>query len=430
VLWKKVKSKFWSFLWFFLVPALLAMAAEFLIVDLEVVDEMAPWRIILFLAAAAFVLLSVKSYLPFWSDPVLEEQRTRRRLRKEASGLRRRIDRYLPGLKRRISYLSRQVEDGRADGSQLKYQKEGLAKSRKLEKELRKAREQVEGLLEREDSEEDIQKLLGRLRSAGVPSRVLPSPDSTFELVKIFGTAIVLAFLLRAIVVEPFRIPSASMVPTLQIGDHIFVNKYVYGVKVPYVMKGKIGVRPPGRGEVAVFQFPNNRDKDFIKRVVGLPGDEVEIRAGVLHINDQEVPRCKVQEIEYEDRDPDTMKWEKDSGVLFLEHLGDSYYTIMQNPYVYPTSWGPETVPEGKVFVMGDNRDHSYDSRSWGGVPFDLIKGKAFLIWWSNGPRSHPLRFDRMGHMLGADPIMPKEFGPLLDPCLAKLRDREAPPER
>jgi signal peptidase I len=288
----------------------------------------------------------------------------------------------------------------------------------------------VDSLLERNDAEDEIQKLLGQLRASGVPSRVLPSPDSTFELVKIFGTAIVLAFLLRAIVVEPFRIPSASMVPTLQIGDHIFVNKYIYGIKVPYVMKGKLGVRSPGRGEVAVFQFPNNRTKDFIKRVVGLPGDVLEIRDGLLFINEQEVPRCMVREISYEDRDPDTMKWEKDRGILFLEHLGRSYYTIMQNPYIYPTSWGPETVPDGKVFVMGDNRDHSYDSRSWGGVPFDLIKGKAFLIWWSNGPRSNPLRFDRMGHMLGSDPIMPKEFGPLLDPCLDELRQKDTLPVR
>jgi signal peptidase I len=430
VLWKRVKSRFWSFIWFFLLPAVLAVGVEFLIVDLEVVGEMAPWRIILFLAAAAFVFLSVKAYLPFWSDPDLESLRSRRRLRKEAAALRRRIDRYMPGLRKRVSYLARQVEEKRAEGSHLKYQKEGLAKSRKLETELGRAREDVERLLGAEGTEEEIQKLLARLRGVGVPGRVLPVPDSTFELVKIFGTAIVLAFLLRAIVVEPFRIPSASMVPTLQIGDHIFVNKYIYGIKVPYLMKSKIGVRPPGRGDVAVFQFPNKREKDFIKRVVGLPGDVLEIRDGILFVNDQEVPRCRVKEITYEDRDPETMKWEKDRGVLFLEHLGRSYYAIMQNPYVYPSSWGPERVPDGKVFVMGDNRDHSYDSRSWGGVPFDLIKGKAFLIWWSNGPRSHPLRFDRMGHMLGSDPIMPKEFGHLLDPCLAELRGRDAPPPR
>ena len=220
------------------------------------------------------------------------------------------------------------------------------------------------------------------------------------------------------------------MVPTLQIGDHIFVNKFVYGVRVPYVMKDKLGVRAPGRGEVAVFQFPEDRNKDFIKRVVGLPGDVLEIRDGILHVNGDPVPRCRVEEITYEDRDQETLEWEKNTGILFLERLGDSYYTIMQNPYAYPGSWGPERVPEGQVYVMGDNRDHSYDSRAWGGVPLGLIKGRAFLIWWSNGPRTNPLRFDRMGHMLRSDPIMPKEFGPLLDPCLEELRSAKPPPVR
>ncbi len=430
MLLKKVKAKFWSFIWFFLLPAIMAVAAEYLIVDLQVVDEMAPWRIILFLAAAAFIFLSVKAYLPFWSHPEIEAVKNHNRVRKEAAQLRRRIDRFVPGLKRRITYLVRQIEDGHLEGAGLRYQRENLAKSRSLEADLDRARQTVEQLLSREDSDGEMQELFGSLRSKGVPARILPSQDSTLELVKIFGTAIVLAFMLRAVVVEPFRIPSASMVPTLQIGDHIFVNKYIYGVKLPYVMKSKLGVRAPGRGEVIVFQFPNNRNKDFIKRVVGIPGDVLEIREGVLYVNDQEVPRCRVKEVTYEDRDQETLKWEKDTGVLFLEHLGNSYYTVMQNPYVYPTSWGPERVPDGKVFVMGDNRDHSYDSRSWGGVPFDLIKGRAFLIWWSNGPKSNPLRLDRMGHMLASEPIMPREFGPLLDPCLEKLQDRPAPPVR
>jgi signal peptidase I len=430
MLFKKAKAKFWSFIWFFLIPALLAVVAEYLVVDLGLVQEMAPWRIILFLAAAAFVLLSVKAYLPFWTDPELEAIRSRKRMRKEAAQLRRRIDRYLPGLERRIAYLERQVKEGGLKGAQLRNQKENLAKSRELRTVLTGTRKKVQDQLSAEGSEKEIQELLSTLREKNVPGRVLPSQDSTLELVKIFGTAIVLAFLLRAVVVEPFRIPSASMVPTLQIGDHIFVNKYVYGVKLPWIMEEKVGTRSPGRGEVIVFQFPNNRQKDFIKRVVGIPGDVLEIRDGVLFVNDEQVPRCRVQEITYEDRDQETLEWEEESGVLFLEHLGESYYTVMQNPYVYPTSWGPERVPEGRVFVMGDNRDHSYDSRSWGGVPFDLIKGRAFLIWWSNGPREHPLRFDRMGHMLAADPIMPKEFGPLLDPCLEKLEDRRAPPAR
>lgn len=241
--------------------------------------------------------------------------------------------------------------------------------------------------------------LIGRLRNV----KRERSRGSTMEAVKVFGPALVLAIALRALVAEPFVVPTGSMLPTLQIGDHVYASKLDTGL--------------PGRGEIAVFRLPGDESRKLIKRVVGLPGDSVEMRDGRLVINGEEVPRCEVGEVTYVDRDLSTLVWHEERGLLHLERLGDAVYAVLGAPRIRTPDSGPAVVPAGHLFMMGDNRDHSWDSRSWGAVPASNLLGHARLIWWSSGPRDEPLRLHRMGHVLGS----PAEYVELVTPCLQQL---------
>jgi signal peptidase I len=168
--------------------------------------------------------------------------------------------------------------------------------------------------------------------------------------------AIILALFIRTFVVQAFKIPSGSMEPTLLVGDHILVNKFLYGVKIPFINKTLIPISEPKRDDVIVFIYPVDTSKDFIKRVIGLPGDEIEIVDNKIYIN----------------------------GELFKDRHG--YYPDLGRKVVDPggkTRFGPVSVPEDHLFVMGDNRNHSYDSRYWGFVSLESVKGKAFIIYWS-----------------------------------------------
>jgi signal peptidase I len=168
--------------------------------------------------------------------------------------------------------------------------------------------------------------------------------------------AVLLALFIRAFVVQAFKIPSASMEPTLMVGDHILVNKFIYGIKIPFLQKTFIPISDPERGDVIVFIYPVDESKDFIKRIIGLPGDMIKIVDHKVFINGEL----------YEDK--------------------HARYSAKGNPTALPAGEQPSnniTVPEGKLFVMGDNRDHSYDSRFWGFVPMESVKGKAFIIYWS-----------------------------------------------
>ncbi len=173
------------------------------------------------------------------------------------------------------------------------------------------------------------------------------------EYVQSAAIAIALALVIRTFVVQAFRIPSGSMEPTLMVGDHILVNKFIYGLKLPFVNKTIIPLREPQREDVIVFIFPQDKSKDFIKRVIALPGEKVEIKDTKIYINDEPY------------KDP------------------YGHYDNQKGTYVFRGRFGPQKVPEGYVFVLGDNRDHSYDSRYWGFVPVDYIKGKAFIVYWS-----------------------------------------------
>lgn len=183
--------------------------------------------------------------------------------------------------------------------------------------------------------------------------------------------AVVVALLVRSSVVEAFWVPSGSMLPTIQIGDHLFVNKLAYGMHLPFVGKEVAQWRPLQRDDIVVFTSPVDHKTDLIKRVIAVEGDTVEIRNKRLYINGQEVP------------DP---------------------HANFTDPHVRDTAprdkFGPVTVPPGKFFVMGDNRDQSYDSRYWGFADASDVKGKATFIYWSWNSQTHWLRWDRFGHVL------------------------------
>lgn len=198
--------------------------------------------------------------------------------------------------------------------------------------------------------------------------------------------ALIAALFLRAFVVQAFKIPSGSMIPTLEVGDHILVNKLAYGVRSPDInwlpLVGCVDLSngshlvewdTPRRGDVVVFVYPRDRCKDFIKRVVGVPGDVVEIRNKRVYINGGPVE--------------DAHAFHEDPDLAYGSNRGRDNY-------------GPVEVPEDHIFVMGDNRDRSYDSRFWGFVPVRDVRGRAFIKYFSwDSDNSHP-RWSRIGNFI------------------------------
>jgi signal peptidase I len=221
------------------------------------------------------------------------------------------------------------------------------------------------------------------------------------EYTESIGGAILVALLLRAFVFEPFHIPSGSMIPTLLVGDFIFVNKMSYGLRIPFSDPGrvhKLWERPPKRGDVVVFINPHRPDQDYVKRVVGLPGDHIEIRDNVLFVNGVEQKRVDVGDYTYKDHSEYT-----DTDIDVVSHLytedldGHKHPILVRKDPAFQRP-GSFVVEEGRVFMMGDNRDNSQDSRVEGGpgqIPFSYIKGRASVIWISFGG-SMGIRFDRM----------------------------------
>ena len=213
------------------------------------------------------------------------------------------------------------------------------------------------------------------------------------EYSKAFFPVILVVFLLRSFVVEPFRIPSGSMLPNLHIGDFILVNKFNYGVRIPIINKKVIEMSSPQRGDVMVFRFPHDTSINFIKRVVGLPKDKIEYRDKKLYVNGEAVPLESKGEFNFKE-----VSKRDHIGKRYLETLDASAHEIIVDPKkrTMETSYA---VPEGHFFVMGDNRDHSNDSRYWGFVPEKNIIGKAFFIWFSwDLEGSGDLAWDRIGN--------------------------------
>ncbi len=187
------------------------------------------------------------------------------------------------------------------------------------------------------------------------------------EYVEAFAIAILLALFIRTFVVQAFKIPSGSMLPTLQIGDHLLVSKFIYGIKVPFSGKTLIPFKSPQRGDVVVFKYPKDRSIDYIKRIVGVSGDTLTIKNKQVYLNNEAI------------EDP------------------HAHFTSTSIVTGSPRdNYSPVTIPEGKVFVMGDNRDNSHDSRFWGYVDQQDILGKAFIIYWSWDIDKPLLSFERL----------------------------------
>jgi signal peptidase I len=201
-----------------------------------------------------------------------------------------------------------------------------------------------------------------------------------WEWTKIFQVSVLLFLLIRTFFVEAFKIPSGSMENTLQVGDFLLVNKLVYGAEVPFTHTRLPRLREPQHGDVIVFEWPQDLSKNFVKRLVGLPGDTVEMRGGRLIRNGVVLTEGYVEHTE-PDTDPlvDDFAWQ--SEYLLGPATATGYHPTRNN-------WGPLLVPKGKYFVLGDNRDNSLDSRYWGWVADSLVKGRPFVIYYSYSPDS------------------------------------------
>ena len=192
-----------------------------------------------------------------------------------------------------------------------------------------------------------------------------------------FFPVLLIVFVLRSFIAEPFRIPSGSMLPTLHIGDFILVNKYSYGIRLPVANKKVLPVSTPERGDVVVFRYPKDESINFIKRLIGLPGDQIEYQNKRLTINGEQVDVEKVGEFSgLEAGEPGLL------AEMLTEQFPDNTHNILWDEGGH-TGELSFTVPEGQYFVMGDNRDHSNDSRYWGFVDDELLVGKAFFIWFN-----------------------------------------------
>jgi signal peptidase I len=221
------------------------------------------------------------------------------------------------------------------------------------------------------------------------------------EYARSFFPVILIVLLLRSFLAEPFRIPSGSMMPTLLVGDFILVNKFSYGIRLPVLNRKIVEVGEPQRGDVVVFRYPKNPSMDYIKRVIGVPGDQVSYRQKMLYINGKAAPQT-----------PLGIYTGKGYGARLngllenRERIGERQHSVLINPWEpdFPPGCrvllkGTITVPEGHFFVMGDNRDNSNDSRCWGLVPEENLVGKAFGIWmnWDGERSGFPIAWERLG---------------------------------
>jgi signal peptidase I len=197
------------------------------------------------------------------------------------------------------------------------------------------------------------------------------------EYTEALVVAVLLALVLRFFVISAYKIPTGSMVPTLKVGDFIFAYKLTYGVPVPFSGGERIGARLPGRGDVVVFRYPGNESVNYVKRVVGLPGDRIAIKNKKLYIN----------EVEAEYRELPTEAIHDIPGNEYYSAYEESFdgmsHLVMKNMADEAGFFGPVVVPPNHIFVLGDNRDSSDDSRYWGTVPLKNLEGRVILIWMS-----------------------------------------------
>lgn len=199
--------------------------------------------------------------------------------------------------------------------------------------------------------------------------------SSLRENIEAIIIAVIIAMFIRTFIIQAFKIPSGSMLETLQIGDHILVNKFIYGVKIPFTDgKDLVSIKDPEKGDIVVFKYPEDPSKDFIKRVIATGGDTLEIINKKLYVNDKLV-----------------------IGEEYAIHKSNKIYSAMVSSR---DNLRKISVPENKLFVMGDNRDNSHDSRFWGFVDLKALKGKAFIIYWSWNKSQFGVRWNRIGDIL------------------------------
>ena len=194
-----------------------------------------------------------------------------------------------------------------------------------------------------------------------------------WEYTKAIITALLLALFIRAYFIQAFKIPSGSMIPTLLIGDHILVNKFIYGTTIPFTDRRVLVFRKPERGDIIVFKYPEDPSRDFIKRVIAVEGDAIESRNKVISVNRKTVDEP------------------------YAQHTDNSLRPGGIEPR---DNFGPYIVPKGKYFMMGDNRDQSYDSRYWGYVDLKDIRGEALVIYWSWDAKKTWPRLERIGRLV------------------------------
>lgn len=243
-----------------------------------------------------------------------------------------------------------------------------------------------------------------------VPSLSKKDPEPWYlDYARSFFPVLLLVFLLRGFVAEPFRIPSGSMYPTLEVGDFILVNKFSYGLRLPVLRNKVMDVGDPQRGDIVVFKYPLDPQQSYIKRLVGLPGDIIQYRDATLYINGQKLDQSVVGEFEYRDREG---RWhtttEFEQIIPTGAEAGETAvkYGILQDRRGASGGW---KVPPGQYFMMGDNRGNSADSRVWGFLPDQNIVGKAFFVWMSWGDEENKdgggIDFDRIGTRVQAKPV-------------------------
>jgi len=230
----------------------------------------------------------------------------------------------------------------------------------------------------------------GESIQSGTPSSKEPV---LVEYSKSFFPVLLIVFLLRGFLVEPFRIPSGSMIPSLYIGDFILVNKFSYGVRMPVFNQVLFEVDKPKRGEVVVFKYPRNPSVDYIKRVVGVPGDHIKYYNKVLTVNGEVIEHKRVGEY--------SGPGEHNPSIEYVENLQGVEHNILLIPQRIGLD-GEYIVPDGHYFMMGDNRDNSNDSRYWGVVSEKYLVGKAFMVWMhlNNGELFGGIGFERIGQSI------------------------------
>ncbi len=399
-----LKDQFWKAFWYFILPAGLAIATLQGAWALRALAEPpAPWQYLLAFAVLEMIVLTVR-------DKVMAYQ----------------------GVLKPFNALQ-------SDGRELQDEARKLLKKSKASDEVKTAVEEgitavdeaIKGKKPKE-LDEALRELDGRIEKHLGAAR----KGTTREYVEAIAFAVLVALGVRAFVVEAFKIPSPSMYPTLNVGDNIFVNKFVYGPLIPFTNKRLFNGRIPERGEIVVFVYPQDPSKDFIKRVIGLPGDRIRVHPdGVIEVNGRPLSRCQVGYWSGDNGDGRPPGSAGEEQRLYIEWHGNfSYFTLRARENFAdppPRNFGLSeeyTVPAGHVFVMGDNRDNSYDSRFWGAVPMQNIKGRALWIWWSNLPGAGcGMRWNRFGHDLMAAPTPPPGLESGFNACVRRGREGSVP---